>query len=206
VGSNHPGQPHYLGKQAVAAGQNNISGQTSLDSCSPLERVLRTLCLLQWVFPAAMTPASLSRAKAFTRIADARRTEHPARLFGSHPCLASSPWDAASQATKGPSVQEGKPGSHSSRWRRFTDAVIRIAAREPDRVFLLWGAHAQEKESIIVATSGSEANILKSSHPAPPACYRPCGNSPAFVKSRPFRNTNRLLKASGRGDIDWNLA
>jgi uracil-DNA glycosylase len=103
-------------------------------------------------------------------------------------------------------VQEGKPGSHSSRWRRFTDAVIRIAAREPHRVFILWGAHAQQKESIITATRGSKANILKSSHPAPPACYRPCGDSPAFVKSRPFRNTNRLLKASRRREIDWNLA
>jgi uracil-DNA glycosylase len=103
-------------------------------------------------------------------------------------------------------VQEGKPGSHSARWRRFTDAVIRIAAREPDRVFLLWGAHAQKKKPIITATRGSEANILKSSHPAPPACYRPCGDGPAFVKSRPFRNTNELLKSSRRGQIDWNLA
>ena len=42
-------------------------------------------------------------------------------------------------------VQEGKSGSHLARWRRFTDAVIRIAAGEPARVFLLWGAHAQKK-------------------------------------------------------------
>ena len=103
-------------------------------------------------------------------------------------------------------VQEGKPGSHSARWRRFTDAVIRIAAREPDRVFLLWGAHAQKKEPIILATRDSDANILKSSHPAPPACYRPCGDGPAFVKSRPFRNTNKLLKSSRLREIDWNLA
>jgi uracil-DNA glycosylase len=102
-------------------------------------------------------------------------------------------------------VQEGKPGSHSARWRRFTDAVIRIAARETDRVFLLWGAHAQKKKLIISASRGSEANILESSHPAPPACYRPCGDSPPFVKSSPFRNTNELLK-SGRGEINWNLA
>jgi uracil-DNA glycosylase len=102
-------------------------------------------------------------------------------------------------------VQEGKPASHSARWRLFTDAVIRISAREPDRVFLLWGAHAQNKKPIIAATRGSEVNILKSSHPAPPACFRPCGDGPAFVKSRPFRNTNELLKSSGRGEIDWNL-
>ena len=102
-------------------------------------------------------------------------------------------------------VQENEPGSHSARWRPFTDAVIRIAAREPDRVFLLWGGDAQEKMPIILATSGSEDGILRSSHPAPPACYRPCGDSPAFVKSRPFRKANEILK-SGRGVIDWNLA
>jgi uracil-DNA glycosylase len=102
-------------------------------------------------------------------------------------------------------VQGGKPGSHSAHWRLFTDAVIRIAAREPGRVFLLWGAHAQEKEPIITAAGGAEANILKSSHPAPPACYRPCGDSPAFVNSHPFSKTNELLK-SGPGEIDWNLA
>lgn len=103
-------------------------------------------------------------------------------------------------------VREGKPGSHSVRWRSFTDAVIRIAARDPDAVFLLWGAHAQKKKSTITATRGSEANILESSHPAPPACYRPCGDGPAFVESHPFRNTNELLKSSGRSGIDWNLA
>ena len=103
-------------------------------------------------------------------------------------------------------VQEGKAGSHSTRWRDFTDAIIRIGARDPDRVFLLWGAHAQEKKRIITATRGSEANILTSSHPAPPACYRPCGDGPPFIGSRPFSNTNKLLKLSGRGEVDWNLA
>lgn len=101
-------------------------------------------------------------------------------------------------------VQAGKPASHSARWRPFTDAVIRIAARD-DPVFLLWGAHAQRKKRIITAIRGSEANILESSHPAPPACYRPCGDSPAFVNNHPFTKTNQLLKASEHAEIDWNL-
>jgi uracil-DNA glycosylase len=63
-------------------------------------------------------------------------------------------------------VQAGKPGPHSAHWRRFTDAVIRIAARDTDTVFLLWGAHAQKKKVIITATRGSDRNILESSHPA----------------------------------------
>jgi uracil-DNA glycosylase len=102
-------------------------------------------------------------------------------------------------------VQEGKPGSHSGRWKCFTDAVIRIAAREDCPVFLLWGAHAQKKKRIITAIRGSEERIIESSHPAPPACYRPCGESPPFVDSRPFTGANRLL-GSNCGKVDWNLA
>jgi uracil-DNA glycosylase len=101
-------------------------------------------------------------------------------------------------------VQAGKPASHSARWWRFTEAVMRIAARDADPVFLLWGAHAQMKKPIISRTTGSEAKILESSHPAPPACYRPCGDGPAFVESHPFTNTNQLLKPGDQ--IDWNLA
>jgi uracil-DNA glycosylase len=103
-------------------------------------------------------------------------------------------------------VQADKPGAHSARWREFTDAVIRIAAQDADPVFLLWGAEAQKKKEIITAARGPDTNILESSHPAPPACYRPCGDSPPFVNSQPFRNTNELLMKSGRGEIDWNLA
>jgi uracil-DNA glycosylase len=103
-------------------------------------------------------------------------------------------------------VQAGKPSAHSARWRCFTDAVIRIAARDADTVFLLWGAHAQKKKKIIKETRGSDANILKSSHPAPPACYRPCGCSPPFVDSHPFSKANQLLKSSRHTEIDWNLA
>jgi uracil-DNA glycosylase len=102
-------------------------------------------------------------------------------------------------------VQAGRPGSDSTRWRRFTDAAIRIAARDANPVFLLWGGQAQKKKRIITAIRGSDANLLESSHPAPPACYRPCGDSPAFVNSRPFTRANDMLK-SGLGVIDWNLA
>jgi uracil-DNA glycosylase len=103
-------------------------------------------------------------------------------------------------------VQRGKPASHSSRWRPFTDAVVRITARSPDCVFLLWGAHAIKRKQTIEAVRGHGPNILMSSHPAPPACYLPCGESPSFMKSRPFSKTNELLASSSRGWIDWNLA
>ncbi|MEX0651405.1 MAG: uracil-DNA glycosylase, partial [Actinomycetota bacterium] len=103
-------------------------------------------------------------------------------------------------------VQRGKPASHSSRWRPFTDAVVRIAARSPDCVFLLWGAHAIKRKQTIEAVRGHGPRILMSSHPAPPACHLPCGEFPSFMKSRPFSKANELLASSGRGWIDWNLA
>jgi uracil-DNA glycosylase len=103
-------------------------------------------------------------------------------------------------------VEEGNPGRHAARWRAFTDGVIRVAARDPDVVFLLWGGKAQKKKPIITEARGSDANIIASSHPAPPACYVPCGDSPPFVNSRPFSRTNELLKSSRLDAIDWNLS
>jgi uracil DNA glycosylase len=103
-------------------------------------------------------------------------------------------------------VERGKPGSHSDVWREFTDALILVATGEYNPVFLLWGAHALEKRPIITAVRGADAYILTSSHPAPPACYRRCGDSRPFVDSRPFSNPNKLLKTSGRDEIDWNLS
>ncbi len=103
-------------------------------------------------------------------------------------------------------VQRSKPASHSSRWRPFTDAVVRIAARSTSCVFLLWGAHAIKRKPIIEAVRGHGPNLLMSSHPAPPACYLPCGQSTDFMKSHPFSKTNDLLASSGLGLIDWNLA
>jgi uracil-DNA glycosylase len=103
-------------------------------------------------------------------------------------------------------VVEGSPGSHSSRWRRFTDSVILAAAgRHDPPVFLLWGAKAQKRKRLIAKTAGPNAKLVESSHPAPPACHRPCDSTPAFLHSHPFEKANRLLRDSRRGEIDWNL-
>jgi uracil-DNA glycosylase len=101
-------------------------------------------------------------------------------------------------------VDRGRPASRLREWRSFTDAVIRVVARERP-IFVLWGAKAQGKSRTIIEANASEAKIVKSSHPAPPACYRCCGDSPSFRGSSPFRETNRLLRESGRDEIDWNL-
>jgi hypothetical protein len=81
-----------------------------------------------------------------------------------------------------------------------------IAARNPDCVFLLWGAHAIKRKQTIEAVRGHGPNILMSSHPAPPTCYLPYGESSSFMKSRPFSKAKDLFASSGHGWIDWNLA
>jgi uracil-DNA glycosylase len=103
-------------------------------------------------------------------------------------------------------VREGVPGSHRGKgWECFTDAVIRVAAAECDPVFLLWGKEAQRKEELITSNTASAGKLVKSSHPSPPAAYRPCLESPAFLGSKPFSTANRFLEREGDGVIDWTL-
>lgn len=83
--------------------------------------------------------------------------------------------------------------------------MIRIVIRKSDPVFLLWGGDAQGKEKLITRIAGSSGKIIKSSHPSPRSAYRPCGDSPPFLCSRPFSKVNKLLRRLGRGEIDWNL-
>lgn len=104
-------------------------------------------------------------------------------------------------------VRGSQPGSHRGRgWERFTDAVIQAVTEESDPVFLLWGKEALGKEDLITRIAGSSGKIIKSSHPSPPAAYRPCLDSPPFIGSQPFSKANELLRRSGRAGIDWNLA
>lgn len=69
-------------------------------------------------------------------------------------------------------VEEGRAGSHAGRgWEGLTDAVIRHVAGGPQPVtFMLWGAHAQNKEALI--PSGRH-QVLKANHPSPLAALRP---------------------------------
>ena len=102
-------------------------------------------------------------------------------------------------------VSGGAARSHRGKgWERFTDAVIEAVAKDSDPVFLLWGADAQEKENLIRRCSPSAA-VIKSSHPSPRSAHRKCRDSPPFIGSKPFSQTNDALRKTGRGEIDWDL-
>jgi len=90
-------------------------------------------------------------------------------------------------------VEEGKPASHAGRgWEALTDAVFRhVAASDRSVVFMLWGAHAQGKRSLIDA---SRHCVLAANHPSPLSAMRPpvpfigCGH---FGQARAHRALQR---------------
>jgi len=95
-------------------------------------------------------------------------------------------------------VEAGKPMSHSKiGWEQFTDAVIRtVSERKEGVVFLLWGKFAQQKEALI---DTGKHFVLKAAHPSPFSA------TAGFFGSRPFSQTNKILKQQGKEPIDWKL-
>ena len=90
-------------------------------------------------------------------------------------------------------VEEGLPASHAGRgWEMLTDAVIRqVADGDHPVVFMLWGAHAQSKRTLIDA---KRHKVLLANHPSPLSALRPplpfigCGH---FSKARAWRDAHR---------------
>ena len=93
-------------------------------------------------------------------------------------------------------VPASKANGHAGLiWEEFTDAVIRLVSQEDEHVvFILWGAYARKKKSLIDA---SKHLIIESAHPSPLSAYR------GFFGSRPFSRANAYLKEMGREPIDW---
>jgi len=69
-------------------------------------------------------------------------------------------------------VEEGQPASHAKRgWEVLTDAVIQQVAKQArPAVFMLWGAHAQSKRSLI---DPNRHQVLLANHPSPLSALRP---------------------------------
>lgn len=93
-------------------------------------------------------------------------------------------------------VRANQPGSHQKKgWEQFTDAVIKVVSEEKEHiVFMLWGAYAQKKGSII---NDTKHLVLKSAHPSPFAANR------GFFGNNHFIKANEYLKSKGKEPIDW---
>jgi uracil-DNA glycosylase len=95
-------------------------------------------------------------------------------------------------------VRAGQAGSHQGKgWEVFTDEVIAaVNAKNDHVVFILWGAYARKKSSLI---EQSRHTIIESPHPSPLSAHN------GFFGSRPFSRTNEALVAHGQPPIDWSL-
>ncbi|MCI8568716.1 MAG: uracil-DNA glycosylase [Bacilli bacterium] len=95
-------------------------------------------------------------------------------------------------------VEEHKPTSHKDKgWETFTDDIIKIInQKEEPVVFILWGAYARNKKSLI---TNPNHYIIESAHPSPFSARN------GFFGSKPFSKTNNFLKSKGLKEIDWKV-
>lgn len=96
-------------------------------------------------------------------------------------------------------VEDGQPASHAGQgWERFTDALIQAVSAQPHPVvFMLWGAHAQTKESLIDATRHL---VLTANHPSPLSASRA---PKPFLGCGHFSRANAWLLEKGHKAISW---
>ncbi|WP_341931537.1 uracil-DNA glycosylase [Streptococcus pluranimalium] len=93
-------------------------------------------------------------------------------------------------------VPAGQANGHANLiWEPFTDAIISLLdQREEPLVFILWGAYARKKKTLI---KNSKHLILEAPHPSPLSSYR------GFFGSKPFSKTNQFLEEHHQQPINW---
>lgn len=96
-------------------------------------------------------------------------------------------------------VRAHQANSHKNRgWETFTDAVIEAVNAKTDKVvFILWGANARKKISLI---DQRRHTVIESAHPSPLSAYR------GFFGSRPFSRINAALRAADKPEMDWQIS
>lgn len=95
-------------------------------------------------------------------------------------------------------VEANQPASHQKRgWEEFTHAVIEKLSKERSGlIFLLWGAFAQQKASLIDETKHV---ILKAAHPSPFSAHS------GFFGCQHFSKVNQILLEKGETPINWQI-
>lgn len=93
-------------------------------------------------------------------------------------------------------VTRDAPGSHANLgWEKFTNKIISdISLHLTNVVFLLWGAYARSKNSLI---DSNKHLILECSHPSPLSAHT------GFFGCKHFSKTNQFLNSKGKPSIDW---
>lgn len=92
--------------------------------------------------------------------------------------------------------------SHKEIWNGFiTKVLAAVGYRNPECIYLLWGAKSQRFESLL----GQRAIKLKASHPSPFSAHRGTKDSEAFIGSNHFKLTNDYLVQQGKSPINWSI-
>jgi len=82
-------------------------------------------------------------------------------------------------------------------WERFTDRIIEVVNEKSSTiVFILWGAAARKKKSMI---DTDRHTVIESAHPSPLSARN------GFFGSRPFSKANEALARNGLPSVDWSL-
>jgi uracil-DNA glycosylase len=89
-----------------------------------------------------------------------------------------------------------QPNSHVGLgWHQITDSIIETISRKKNHVvFMLWGAFAQKKATLI---DGGKHLVLASSHPSPLSAHK------GFLGSGVFVKCNQYLIKNGFQPIRW---
>lgn len=104
-------------------------------------------------------------------------------------------------------VEDSQPAAHACQgWEALTDALISATAVDPgQKIYLLWGAHAQAKAGLISSARASAGagrhRVLMANHPSPLSARRP---PLPFIGCGHFRQVRDFLQAQGRPNIDWS--
>ncbi len=95
-------------------------------------------------------------------------------------------------------VRAGQANSHKNLgWEILTDRIITLLnERETPMAFLLWGANARAKQTLI---TNPNHLILSCAHPSPLSAYN------GFFGCGHFQKCNEFLETHGLSPIDWNL-
>jgi uracil-DNA glycosylase len=101
-------------------------------------------------------------------------------------------------------VEDGRAASHARwGWETLTDALITAVAKSKRPVvFMLWGAHAQTKKSLIDAAVGARQHlVLQANHPSPRSALRP---PVPFLGCGHFKQAEEFLSVHHEKKLQWS--
>jgi uracil-DNA glycosylase len=99
-------------------------------------------------------------------------------------------------------VEDNNKKCHSQMWEWLTDYMISyISTYFDDIVFVLWGADAYKKNTLI---DQDRHHIVVSSHPSGLSANKAFQNFPAFVNKDHFGEINYYLTKKGKSPILWD--